>query len=439
MAKYRKKSEIVEAEQYHAGMEHGFSCIPLVSMCKWPNEDGYFLHCKTCPLDIPKVPFISTLGRKHYISENDWIITESSGERYTCKPDLFKQTYEPVEKKYWVVDPDKLTVELLTNKQDRKADDISPEAYGDCHPYYGQRFKACKQPTIYERMRQLLEISQNKQTEEKSNMTDSKDIDGKIKACENYIMQPFIDGMAEFINKHNEEILAGLTNKQGESNMKNSKDTTSKPYRARFSQSPVNVTARPAIAKLGCYLVTTPNGQTHYLENELFHQLFVEVSPEDDKAAKFTMPDMSVAELDVMDYVTAEYDQTEQAIHERYNARYTAKHNHDCDVIDAGQKSLKERWIPISEAESIDEMREINNNTKCAFCKLYVFPPCHPWSLRTTDCNKCELHDKKQTCCWEYDQWKRYYSNNDYNNAKLAAQAVCRRIKDVIQNAGGII
>lgn len=33
----------------------------------------------------------------HIVCPGDWIITGVKGERYPCKPDIFKMTYEPVE------------------------------------------------------------------------------------------------------------------------------------------------------------------------------------------------------------------------------------------------------------------------------------------------------------------------------------------------------
>jgi len=70
MAKYRKKPVVVEAELYHAGLEDGF-------------DDKNFGK-----------PYITTLEGRHYISEDDWIITGVKGERYPCKPDIFAMTYE---------------------------------------------------------------------------------------------------------------------------------------------------------------------------------------------------------------------------------------------------------------------------------------------------------------------------------------------------------
>lgn len=42
-------------------------------------------------------PYINTLEGKHYISEGDYIITGIKRERYPCKPDIFKATYDKVE------------------------------------------------------------------------------------------------------------------------------------------------------------------------------------------------------------------------------------------------------------------------------------------------------------------------------------------------------
>jgi hypothetical protein len=40
---------------------------------------------------------IDTLEGKHEVTPHDWIITGVKGERYPCKPDIFKMTYEKVE------------------------------------------------------------------------------------------------------------------------------------------------------------------------------------------------------------------------------------------------------------------------------------------------------------------------------------------------------
>src|SRR5688572_2884998 len=40
--------------------------------------------------------WIDTLEGGHIVCPGDWIITGHIGERYPCKPDVFKDTYEPV-------------------------------------------------------------------------------------------------------------------------------------------------------------------------------------------------------------------------------------------------------------------------------------------------------------------------------------------------------
>ncbi len=40
---------------------------------------------------------IPTLEGVMKASPGDWIITGVKGEKYPCKPDIFKATYEPVE------------------------------------------------------------------------------------------------------------------------------------------------------------------------------------------------------------------------------------------------------------------------------------------------------------------------------------------------------
>lgn len=39
---------------------------------------------------------IYTLEGGHYVSLSDWIIRGVEGEFYSCKPDIFEQTYEEV-------------------------------------------------------------------------------------------------------------------------------------------------------------------------------------------------------------------------------------------------------------------------------------------------------------------------------------------------------
>lgn len=89
MAKYRKKPVVIEADVYRPGMEDGFDVV----------EESQPVGEETRGVKKTKIvkPYINTLEGKHYISPGDYIITGVKGERYPCKPDIFKMTYEPVE------------------------------------------------------------------------------------------------------------------------------------------------------------------------------------------------------------------------------------------------------------------------------------------------------------------------------------------------------
>lgn len=50
-----------------------------------------------------KEMIIHTLEGDHHASVGDWIITGAKGEQYPCKPDIFEQTYEPVEEVVYYV------------------------------------------------------------------------------------------------------------------------------------------------------------------------------------------------------------------------------------------------------------------------------------------------------------------------------------------------
>jgi hypothetical protein len=79
--KYRKKPIIVEAEQWFPG-KHINGVYRNVS----DNLSLKFDYA-----------WIDTLEGKMKVMEGDYIITGVKGERYCCKPDIFKMTYEKVE------------------------------------------------------------------------------------------------------------------------------------------------------------------------------------------------------------------------------------------------------------------------------------------------------------------------------------------------------
>lgn len=87
MTQYRKKPVVIEAEQFD----------PQAAI--WPA--GVFLHDTHPDAHIETargrgVPCIDTLEGVMRVSAGDWVITGIKGEFYSCKPDIFDATYEPV-------------------------------------------------------------------------------------------------------------------------------------------------------------------------------------------------------------------------------------------------------------------------------------------------------------------------------------------------------
>lgn len=80
MTLYRKKPVIVEAEQF------------------WPDKTPW-------PIDVVRIYTsktgygIRTLGGWYNISPGDWIIKDTDGKCYPCKPVIFEETYEIINQK----------------------------------------------------------------------------------------------------------------------------------------------------------------------------------------------------------------------------------------------------------------------------------------------------------------------------------------------------
>ena len=83
--KFRKKPVVIEAVQW-GGAES--------------NKNAVLAFIGTCPHSVShdrRTLIIRTLEGDHQANEGDWIIKGVQGEFYPCKPDIFEQTYEPVE------------------------------------------------------------------------------------------------------------------------------------------------------------------------------------------------------------------------------------------------------------------------------------------------------------------------------------------------------
>lgn len=79
--KFRKKPVVIEAVQWL-----GNNLPELIAFIgERPPTDASGL-------------FINTLEGQMFASPGDWIIKGVAGEFYPCKPDIFQQTYEQVER-----------------------------------------------------------------------------------------------------------------------------------------------------------------------------------------------------------------------------------------------------------------------------------------------------------------------------------------------------
>ncbi len=79
MAKYRKKPVVIEAIQFTGNFDEIEAFV---------GGDAEFRDGKL---------LVATLEGPLWASPEDWIIKGVKGEFYPCKPDIFEQTYEPVD------------------------------------------------------------------------------------------------------------------------------------------------------------------------------------------------------------------------------------------------------------------------------------------------------------------------------------------------------
>jgi len=123
MGMFRKKPVVVEATQWFKNGDHpedyatdedGFENGKLVTFTgaerkarDWEGhvvryfrrpepEFGGEVKCPECAVRLHEHGFIDTLEGGHRVCPGDWIITGVAGERYPCKPHIFRETYSPV-------------------------------------------------------------------------------------------------------------------------------------------------------------------------------------------------------------------------------------------------------------------------------------------------------------------------------------------------------
>lgn len=111
MGYYRKKPVVIEAMQWFKNGDHPEDdCKVLarsvdgvilgegsvVRYYRTPSLDGTE-DCQLCDRPMHLHGWIDTLEGGHIVCPGDYIIKGVQGEFYPCKPDIFYQTYEPVE------------------------------------------------------------------------------------------------------------------------------------------------------------------------------------------------------------------------------------------------------------------------------------------------------------------------------------------------------
>lgn len=99
--KFRKKPVVIEAVQLR--WDNWSEMCDFVGVGKLADgkpQGCHLLDGKILPENHSSTTIglqIPTLEGVMLATENDWVIKGIQGEFYPCKPDIFKQTYEPVE------------------------------------------------------------------------------------------------------------------------------------------------------------------------------------------------------------------------------------------------------------------------------------------------------------------------------------------------------
>lgn len=98
--KFRKKPIVIDAEEWFRNGDHSEDGPRekegrVVRRFRHPRIDGK-VECGKCGKEMQQHGWIDTLEGGHTVCPGDLIITGIEGERYPCKPSVFKATYEPV-------------------------------------------------------------------------------------------------------------------------------------------------------------------------------------------------------------------------------------------------------------------------------------------------------------------------------------------------------
>lgn len=92
MAKFIKKPVAIQAYQWSEVSQYKEGVERDVDYYRTPDLDGNDT-CKHCADIMHNHGWIDTLEGGHIVCPKDWVITGIHGEKYPCKPDIFKKTY----------------------------------------------------------------------------------------------------------------------------------------------------------------------------------------------------------------------------------------------------------------------------------------------------------------------------------------------------------
>ncbi len=87
MAKYRRKSDIIEASQWHKQGDH--ERVQEMTGA-WEPVPG---NCEYCNKSYVDHGFVETLTGGQLVCPGDWIITNSDGD-HRCRNAIFSEIYE---------------------------------------------------------------------------------------------------------------------------------------------------------------------------------------------------------------------------------------------------------------------------------------------------------------------------------------------------------
>lgn len=94
MAKYRKRPVVIEAFQYDGDLigSDGNYYVPEWAARAYKDGTLCYREFDGSPSEL----LIRTLEGDHHVTIGDYIIRGVKDELYSCKPDIFAQTYEQV-------------------------------------------------------------------------------------------------------------------------------------------------------------------------------------------------------------------------------------------------------------------------------------------------------------------------------------------------------